>query len=539
MAFVDNPLEGTELDEEQQKDQGLQGAEVQKVSGEGGTLGSGGTPSEQSKTAPAASQQASVSKRAPTASGRFTNLQSYIKANQPAQFGKEVAGKIGGVAEKASGRLGSEEQKLRTAVETQKAGFVAEPQIQQSFQSLRDLTRKGDIATDAEEERRIAETGVAQKYTGPMQYEGLTELQRRGRDLSALAEQTGSTSGQRSILQRFYGRPDYTGGQQKLDTMLLSGEVGGDLARARQKAAIFDPRLQRSSEKSEAMAQEAKDFATAGRELSRQLAEEGRVGELQELDEIVKEVGKQYQSDIDKYKKDIAHNIAAKQFDRGTLNQLLGGDIQAQDLAQRFGRAKDLATISRRTADPAQARLANYFAELMGSDPVVQDIAESVPDAAKATFYLDPQVQDIQRQSQNLQAEYERARYAQQQAHDEYYRNLGPNNQVHWQIAEKVGAANNRAYDLENRMRALRSQLTSRAAQYNMGGGPVRDLDVHRGQAAARARLDALAKMKAAQDAARAANMRQRVQSGNAPGTWTDKYGQKWRSHGGRISRVR
>jgi len=491
MAYVEDPLKNTELDgEQQQAGQGMQGSEVQKTSGEGGTVGAG----QQAQAAPQTA--GAVSKRAPTSSGQFTNLQSYIKANKPAEFGKQVAGKVSGQAQQAQQALQKEQQGFQSQVDQQRAGFRDEQNIKSAFDTLRGLTGTGDIRQGFDAEKQAAEQSYQQQYTGPMQFENLSALSRQGRDLGTVAQQTQGDAGQRALLQRYYGSPQYSAGQQRLDQLLLTGDQSGELGKARQQAATFDPRLQKQSAQAQAQAQQTKQFADTGRELSRQLAEEGRTGELTELDELVGQRAKSYQDQVNKYKQDLAYNKAAKQYNLGSLNQLLGGGITNQMIAKNFGKAKDLATISRENADPAQAALANYFSRLTGADDVVQNIAEATPRAEDVTYYVDPQVSDIERQAGFLSGQMSDAAknyYAIKAQHDaerdaSITAQLGPDwksgktkwgtpvsqqqalskQHVNWQTGEKVGASEKQLYSLEDQLRNLREKV---GAGYMGGSG--------------------------------------------------------------------
>jgi hypothetical protein len=158
--------------------------------------------------------------KGPGSSGKYTNIQDYLKANQTqaAKMGTDIAGSVSKEAEGAKQKI---------------AGVsAAAPKVSSYDPSLViGKTDAGKVsAADKEAYQGIKKTGG---YTGPQNIEGVAgynEAQKATQGAAEKVKLAGSEYGQQELLKQQYGRPSYTAGQNKLDQMLLQGSQAGKTA---------------------------------------------------------------------------------------------------------------------------------------------------------------------------------------------------------------------------------------------------------------------------------------------------------------------
>lgn len=194
----------------------------------------------------------------PQGSGRFTNLQKYIQANQGA--GQQIAGQVGkGVKEelgKEHREAGEYYKNLGTAIsganKVAKEGHKYQQTLDQIGQNIKGAGYKKDGGTvDAQ---RGADLGISQITGDQDKFRQFQDIQAgRGIDERLLGlrqqqaaresgqyldaargaeESLGSESGRFQLLRKTFGgaaRPGYSTGQQRLDQALLSQSGLGDL----------------------------------------------------------------------------------------------------------------------------------------------------------------------------------------------------------------------------------------------------------------------------------------------------------------------
>ena len=153
-----------------------------------------------------------------TSSGRFTNISSYLQANS----GQNLAG-----------RVGENIQQKQTELQNQ-VGQAKDQFGRQAESSMGQIRAGGALAGDLEkdpvaiagDETKSKQIGgaLSAKYTGPQQLGNITQLQSGAQNLQQLAGGTATEAGRFGLLQQMFNRPTYTGGQQKLDNLLLQSD---------------------------------------------------------------------------------------------------------------------------------------------------------------------------------------------------------------------------------------------------------------------------------------------------------------------------
>ena len=158
----------------------------------------------------------------PTASGSFTNLQSYLDANKDLNFGSQVAGRVQGEVDKATtaqnqadtGFRGAVDQgtvkkdnSLLSAVNTDPNSIVSDQNKLSSFDKMRDATYGGpNSLVERADLYNPAQTQTDKAWQ--------------------VSQQVGSEGGRKAYLDQQFGsgagRYDYSSGKQKLDNLLIA-----------------------------------------------------------------------------------------------------------------------------------------------------------------------------------------------------------------------------------------------------------------------------------------------------------------------------
>lgn len=225
-----------------QKDKNQQG---QTAAPQANPIATGAGSAVQAAT-PGTGNNQSISNNAPGASGRFTNIQKYIQANDPNAFAQQLGGKVGEVKSKAESDL----QNAQTGFNTQKTG------VQDTIHSYQDkvndtIKNLSPQANQATFDQGVADLTAAKglKYTGPQSLGNDQALTGQAQDLQSVGQATGSSGGRQALLERFYNTPQYSTGQKNLDNLLLGSQknalsdikrgasrFGGELTQAQQGA---------------------------------------------------------------------------------------------------------------------------------------------------------------------------------------------------------------------------------------------------------------------------------------------------------------
>lgn len=149
----------------------------------------------------------------------FTNLNKYLAVNQPQS--QDLQQKVVGQAEN---ELGSAQQSIgagEQAFQQQVQQGGARPDQSYANQTARNAQQ---VVADQGQLQR-AQGVLSGQYKGPERRDAQAE-QNAVTNASQKLQGLGNWSGRQSILQQQFNRPDYTGGQQTLDNLLLTGSQG-------------------------------------------------------------------------------------------------------------------------------------------------------------------------------------------------------------------------------------------------------------------------------------------------------------------------
>lgn len=158
-----------------------------------------------------------------TNSGSFTNLNSYLDANKSLGFGGQVAGKVQGAVDEAG-----------QAQKTAESGFKQQADAGSvSFDPSLGEAVKRDATSVVGDQAKFSDFLKARdaEYKGPNAlvdtdlFRPTDAAQRKAQEQAGAS---GSEGGRQALLDQYYGsgngRFDYTGGQKKLDNLLIQND---------------------------------------------------------------------------------------------------------------------------------------------------------------------------------------------------------------------------------------------------------------------------------------------------------------------------
>lgn len=189
-------------------------------------------------------------------SGQYTNIQSYLDANkdQAAQMGQNVTNKVDESASAAQSKI-------------QSFGSVA-PKVEaydpnEAYQNLTSLSDQ-----QKSQYKDVRSTGG---YSGPQSIDqagGYSDVQKSYDEAKARLENSKNETGQQQLLRDVYARPKYTGGENKLDQVLLQNNAGSKqaLEGLSQKYAGLNDLFKSESDKVSAGIEQSKSQAALNRE---------------------------------------------------------------------------------------------------------------------------------------------------------------------------------------------------------------------------------------------------------------------------------
>jgi hypothetical protein len=261
-------------DEEQQNQQGQQAPTVssaQSANISGQSAGNVG---------------ASPSQRQASTSGRFTNIQNFIRANEGNQLGQQVAGKVQESAQGAQEKLGQTQQAFQGQIGQVAQGVQASKD--QASEAIKSISGAGDYNVDdatADQAIENLRAGINQQYQGPSGLGNQQQLAAEAQNLYGIGKASQDASGRSALLQRFFGRerPTYSAGQTNLDNLLLGAQNKG-LAQVRQTSRQFGGQLRDAQQQALTNVMEQQSAVKSARDFAKQQAQAAAQGSLTDLE---------------------------------------------------------------------------------------------------------------------------------------------------------------------------------------------------------------------------------------------------------------
>lgn len=250
----------------------------------------------------------------------FTNLQRVLQANKSNTLGSTVSSGIQKAGQAAQGAINQAGTQFNTQVGAEKQRLASEQD--RAARVLGDVTKASQEDINAFEGIRGGQT------KGPTSIQNANEVSEKAREAQSLGQATGNEGGRFGLLQRYVGAGNrYTGGQQRLDNMLLGQTGQADLRKARvATSGIAD----KASQLQDAASQQGKELQNRAKGLSESTI---KVLEGQVVD---------YDKAMEAARVKAETERAARQ--AADLEQLKSGNITEEDLYNALGLKEGMRT---------------------------------------------------------------------------------------------------------------------------------------------------------------------------------------------------
>lgn len=168
----------------------------------------------------------------------FTNLQRVLQANKANKLGATVGAGIQQAGQQAIGAINQAGQQFKTEADKEK-------ERQTSLGQTVRGTLGGDLQNVSNDTVSQFETARSGQSKGPMAIKDVDKITEQAREAQGLGQATGNEGGRLGLLQRFVGQGNrYTGGQQRLDNLLLGQTGQKDLTQSRRGTFGLDSQVQ-------------------------------------------------------------------------------------------------------------------------------------------------------------------------------------------------------------------------------------------------------------------------------------------------------
>lgn len=283
-----------------------------------------------------------------TSSGRFTNIQNFIKANQGSNLGGNISGRIGGLSNQVNEQTNKEKQSFQEQTAKAFNPFQGGREFVQG--ALQDPTKAAGSEQDLSRFQKI----TSGQYAGPKQLQNADQLKQSAQNVQQIAGLTGSDAGRQTLLQNFFSKPSYNQGQRTFDNLLLQADPRElrKLQQSRAGATMANRNLAKTEQQAFAEGQgKTQEAAALGQEAT------GALGT---------ETGKRDTELNQKLEQISADEIKRKEDFNRVQQQLASGEINEDD-AVRLGLLQpgtnDLSKFELNTygADPLKALQTNIY----------------------------------------------------------------------------------------------------------------------------------------------------------------------------------
>lgn len=246
----------------------------------------------------------------------FTNIQNVLQANRPERLSQAVSSGISSTIGQSQQEL--EKQKQQFATDSQKGATGTDEEKQFASQAIADPTKAAEQGA-ADRFKRFQEG-----YKGPQGLGNAQALQAQGQDIAQIGQAAGTAGGRQALLQRFVGGPQYTAGQQRLDSLLLGQAGGGDLKSVRRQALTAQQNINQGQQQAQLQAQQLGQQSEAFKnQLNQQLGQsEQQLG--QQLGQRAQDRTAATQSDLDILKRVFAGGGGFSQEDADKAEEAMG-----------------------------------------------------------------------------------------------------------------------------------------------------------------------------------------------------------------------
>lgn len=266
----------------------------------------------------------------------FTNIQRVLQANLANRLGSAVAGGVQRAGQQARGAITGAGEQFKTEFQKEQERLAQEKERSQRV--------LGDVTGATEEDVRAFQGILDGKALGPQGIKNVGELGQQAREAGQLGRAAGTEAGRYGLLQRHIGGgQQYTGGQQRLDALLLGQTAAPQLREARRSTLGLESQLQRQQAAASAAGQELVSRARGLADVTRGGLEEQVVVYGQTMQQKAKEAAEARKSYVEQAKENLKQGLV----DQDTLQALglAGGErLYRSDLSQLLNESDLIAT---------------------------------------------------------------------------------------------------------------------------------------------------------------------------------------------------
>lgn len=273
-----------------------------------------------------------------TSSGRFTNLQSYLKANQG---GQAMAGQIGqklqGQAKEVEGQTQKAQQQFQQGLQGQQQLMGQSGQIQQQLKEDPTKLLQNDQFGQLRDFR----------YSGPQGLQNTQQAQAQLQGLGDTTKQLQSEQGRFQALRSMFNQPTYSRGQTRLDQAMMQADPR-TLQQLKQTQNIAQQAQRQFGQTAAQAEQQAQQAAMQGEKVredirSTLLGESEGLGKT--LEQRAAEENKaREQAYSDALKR--AQNLGLTQEDMSKLGVSAGQEVYGVDLSKYLGKGAQASAAS-------------------------------------------------------------------------------------------------------------------------------------------------------------------------------------------------
>ena len=335
----------------------------------------------------ASQTQAQAPGAAPRGSDKYQNLQSYLNVGG-GDFGNQFAGKVLGESAEAGKQIGEASNQFKGQVDQSKVS--ANPDLVN-----RAIANPTDFVKDQSNVDAFAKQRDAQ-YKGPSSISETPDLYNRAYGAtqkavsSARAAQT--EPGRFTLLDTYFGKPQYSQGQKSLDNLLLSGDQNAEqgIRQAKENALAQQSSLGQKSNELSNYAAQARGATESARNAARGavgLGDNGQLTDTSPSKSLYKDIENRVSGinagNAGKYSSDLSSlkigQISKAEANRLGISDLIGKEYYNLDPSSYLRKGEE-ATIPKAASKEEQAKLA-ALSKLSGVENTL------LPDAGTAGTY--------------------------------------------------------------------------------------------------------------------------------------------------------
>lgn len=173
----------------------------------------------------------------------YTNIQNVINANKGNQLGSAVGNNIQQVGNAAQNNLKSAQNQFQTDTANNQFNTDANNQVVQNV--INDPTKYANTGNNDVNSQAGSQfqTLISGQYQGPTALSNADQIQNQANNAKQLAGSLNTNAGRVGVLNQVVGSPQYSQGQQNLDSLLLAQSNSPQIQEAKRQALMLQGKV--------------------------------------------------------------------------------------------------------------------------------------------------------------------------------------------------------------------------------------------------------------------------------------------------------